>query len=72
MSCLASCCGLGIIEHDVVLPIVPMFHASAWGFPFNCTFVGATQVFPGSHLDPESLCELYVNEKVTVTGGTHS
>lgn len=69
MSCLVSCCGLGIIEHDVVLPIVPMFHASAWGFPFNCTFVGATQVFPGPHLDPESLCELYVNEKVTVTGG---
>lgn len=69
MSCLVSCCGLGIMEHDVALPIVPMFHASAWGFPFNCTLVGATQVFPGPHLDAESLCELYVNEKVTVTAG---
>ncbi len=69
MSCLVSCCGLGIIEHDVVLPIVPMFHASAWGFPFNSTFVGATQVFPGPHLDAENLCDLYVNEKVTVTAG---
>ncbi len=69
MSCLVSCCGLGIIEHDVVLPIVPMFHASAWGFPFNCTFVGAAQVFPGPNLDPESLCELFVKERVTVTAG---
>lgn len=69
MSCLVSCCGLGITETDTVLPVVPMFHASAWGFPFNCTFVGATQVFPGPHLDAESLLQLYETEKVTVTGG---
>jgi fatty-acyl-CoA synthase len=69
MSCLVSCCGLGITELDSVLPIVPMFHASAWGFPFNCTFVGAKQVFPGPYLDAESLLELYEKEKVTVTGG---
>lgn len=69
MSCLVSCCGLGITEVDSVLPIVPMFHASAWGFPFNCTFVGAKQVFPGPYLDPESLLDLYEKEKVTVTGG---
>jgi fatty-acyl-CoA synthase len=69
MSCLVSCCGLGITEMDVVLPVVPMFHASAWGFPFNCTFVGATQVLPGPHLDAESLLQLFDTEKVTVTGG---
>ena len=50
MSFLLSCTGAGINERDVVLPVVPMFHASAWGFPYSCTFVGATQVFPGSFL----------------------
>ena len=62
-------CGVGITEQDVVLPIVPMFHASAWGFPFVSTFNGATQVFPGPHLDPENLLQLFENEKVTITGG---
>ena len=69
MSFLLSCSGGGITEHDVVLPVVPMFHASAWGFPFSCTFVGSTQVFPGPHLDAESLLELLENEKVTMTAG---
>jgi fatty-acyl-CoA synthase len=69
MSFLVSCCGVGITERDVVLPVVPMFHASAWGFPFNCTFVGATQVFPGPYLDAESLLQLFDSEKVTLTGG---
>ena len=32
---------LGISEADVVLPVVPMFHANAWGFPFTCTLVGS-------------------------------
>jgi fatty-acyl-CoA synthase len=60
---------LGISEHDTVLPVVPMFHANAWGFPFTCTMVGAKQVFPGPHLDPESLLDAFVAEGVTVTGG---
>jgi fatty-acyl-CoA synthase len=46
-----------------------MFHANAWGFPFTCTLVGAKQVFPGPHLDPESLLDAFVQEQVTVTGG---
>jgi fatty-acyl-CoA synthase len=60
---------LGISERDTVLPVVPMFHANAWGFPFTCTFVGAKQVFPGPHLDPESLLDAFERERVTVTGG---
>jgi acyl-CoA synthetase (AMP-forming)/AMP-acid ligase II len=60
---------LGLREDDVVLPVVPMFHANAWGFPFTGTLVGATQVFPGPHLDPESLLEAFVQEEVTVTAG---
>jgi len=66
---LLSCSGFGITERDVMLPVVPMFHASAWGFPFSCTFVGATQVFPGPFLDAENLLQLFESEKVTLTGG---
>jgi fatty-acyl-CoA synthase len=60
---------LGVSERDVVLPVVPMFHVNAWGLPFTCTMVGATQVFPGPFLDPDSLLELLVSERVTVTAG---
>jgi fatty-acyl-CoA synthase len=60
---------LGLRESDTVLPVVPMFHANAWGFPFTCTLIGAKQVFPGPHLDPPSLLEAFVQEEVTVTAG---
>jgi fatty-acyl-CoA synthase len=69
MSGLLSCTGTGINELDVMLPVVPMFHASAWGFPYSCTFVGTTQVFPGPFLDAESLLQLFESEKVTLTAG---
>jgi fatty-acyl-CoA synthase len=69
LSSLLSCSGVGIMEQDIVLPVVPMFHAGAWGFPFNCTLVGAKQVFPGPYLDAESLLQLFESERVTVTGG---
>ena len=52
-----------------MLPVVPMFHANAWGFPFTCTFVGAKQVFPGPFLDGESLLEAFQQEQVTITAG---
>jgi acyl-CoA synthetase (AMP-forming)/AMP-acid ligase II len=60
---------LGVSETDVVLPVVPMFHVNAWGLPFTCTMTGAVQVFPGPFLDPDSLLELLVSERVTVTAG---
>jgi fatty-acyl-CoA synthase len=60
---------LGIRERDVVLPVVPMFHVNAWGLPFTSTLVGAKQVMPGPHLDPESLLEDFSQEKVTITAG---
>ena len=69
MAFLLSCTGAGISESDVMLPVVPMFHASAWGFPFSCTFAGATQVLPGPHLDADSLSELLVSEKITLIAG---
>jgi fatty-acyl-CoA synthase len=61
--------GLGISERDVILPVVPMFHANAWGYPYLATALGAKLVYPGPHLDPESLLEAFVEEKVTWTAG---
>ena len=60
---------LAVREDDVVLPVVPMFHANAWGFPFTCAMAGSTQVFPGPHLDPESLLDAFVEQGVTVSAG---
>ena len=66
---LAAADGLGIRERDSVLPVVPMFHVNAWGVPFASTMVGAKQVMPGMHLDPESLLEDFEQEQVTFTAG---
>ena len=59
----------GLREADVVLPVVPMFHANAWGLPYTATLVGAAQVLPGPFLDPASLLELLRDERVTFTAG---
>src|SRR5258706_4656553 len=61
--------GLGISESDTILPVVPMFHANAWGYPYLATMIGATLVYPGPHLDPESLLDAFVSEGVTWTAG---
>lgn len=60
---------LGVTEADVVLPVVPQFHAMAWGLPYACTYVGATIVMPGPHLKPEPLAEMIETERVTIAGG---
>jgi fatty-acyl-CoA synthase len=61
--------GLGISEQDAILPVVPMFHANAWGYPYLVAMLGAKQVFPGPHLDAESLLDDFVQEGVTWTAG---
>jgi fatty-acyl-CoA synthase len=60
---------LSLAEDDTVLPIVPMFHVNAWGLPFTCTWLGCNHVYPGPHLDPQSVLSLLVSERVTLTGG---
>jgi fatty-acyl-CoA synthase len=60
---------IGIAEHDVVLPVVPMFHANAWGLPYGALMQGAALVLPGPHLDPASLVDLFERERVTITAG---
>jgi fatty-acyl-CoA synthase len=68
---LTSCMGdvLGVRDRDTVLPVVPMFHAAAWGLPFDAIATGAKLLFPGPHLDPLSLLELMASERVTIAGG---
>ena len=61
--------GAAITERDVMMPVVPMFHVNAWGFPYTCAFMGAAQVHPGPHLDPQSLVELMASERVTMSAG---
>jgi fatty-acyl-CoA synthase len=55
----------GLSSFDVALPIVPMFHANAWGVVFNAPLVGAKLVLPGAKLDGASVYELLEAEKVT-------
>ncbi len=64
--------GIGLQESDSILPVVPMFHANAWGLPYAATMLGAKQVFPDRFLDPVSLTELIREEKVTFSSGVPS
>lgn len=56
-------------ESDTITPVVPMFHVNAWGLPFTSTMIGARQVYPGPHLDPVSLAELFSEQRVTIAAG---
>ncbi|MCX7358809.1 MAG: long-chain-fatty-acid--CoA ligase [Alphaproteobacteria bacterium] len=57
----------GCGARDVVLPIVPMFHANAWAIAFVAPMCGAKFVMPGAKLDGQSVYELLEGEKVTFT-----
>jgi fatty-acyl-CoA synthase len=60
---------LGVGEQDVIFPVVPMFHANAWGYPYVAAMTGASLMYPGPYLDPESLLEDMVEAKVTWAAG---
>jgi fatty-acyl-CoA synthase len=64
--CLAD--GVGIRGGDRVLPVVPMFHANAWGFPYACATTGATLVMPSCFVAPEPLAKAIETERVTIAG----
>ncbi|MEM7110890.1 MAG: long-chain fatty acid--CoA ligase [Chloroflexota bacterium] len=61
--------GLAMREDDVVLPVVPQFHAMAWGTPYSCMAAGACLVMPGPHLQPKPLAKMIEEERVTVAAG---
>ena len=58
---------MGMGGDDVVLPVVPMFHANAWGLALSCPATGANMVMPGAQMDGASIYELLDTEKVTIT-----
>jgi acyl-CoA synthetase (AMP-forming)/AMP-acid ligase II len=61
---------LGLTSRDVVLPVVPMFHANGWGFPHAAALAGAEQVLTGHFgADPHVVAELIEREGVTVAAG---
>ena len=60
---------MNISSRDTVLPVVPMFHANAWGIPYTATMMGASLVLPGPMLDAESVLDLLADEKVSLTAG---
>ena len=61
--------GPALSERDVVLPVVPMFHANAWGFPHAGVMMGSKQVMPGRFMDPLRIAQLMSQERVTVAAG---
>jgi fatty-acyl-CoA synthase len=52
---------------DVVLPVVPMFHANCWGLALTTPMAGATLIMPGAKLDGASIYELLDTYRVTFT-----
>jgi fatty-acyl-CoA synthase len=68
---LSTCSGwsFSLTEHDSVLPIVPMFHAMAWGLPYAAWMAGAGLVMPGRFLQAEPLCRLIAGERPTISAG---
>jgi fatty-acyl-CoA synthase len=56
-------------EKDIALPVVPMFHANAWGMPFAAVWFGTSLVLPGPYFTPKLLAELIEKERVTITAG---
>jgi len=61
--------GLGPTEEDRVLPVVPMFHANAWGLAHAAVACGADLVMPGPDLSPKGLAALIESERVTLAAG---
>ncbi len=60
---------LGVSQHDVVLPVVPMFHANSWGLPHAAVAAGAGLVMPGPDLSAPAIARLIVEQGVTLAAG---
>ena len=67
----ASVCsgnGMGLSFSDKALPIVPMFHANAWGLPYAALMAGADLVMPDRFMDAASMVNLIETQRPTVAG----
>ncbi|HYF25545.1 MAG TPA: AMP-binding protein, partial [Baekduia sp.] len=59
---------LNLSGRDRVLPIVPMFHANAWGLPYCCALTGASMLMPREHMQPHRLAGFIEQERATIAG----
>jgi fatty-acyl-CoA synthase len=68
---MGACLGnaFAISERDRLLPVVPMFHANAWGLAYAGLLSGADLIMPDQYLQPATLVRLIGDERVTVAGG---
>lgn len=60
---------LGARESDRILPVVPMFHANAWGLAHAGVASGADLIMPGPDLSGPAIADLVVEERVTIAAG---
>jgi fatty-acyl-CoA synthase len=56
---------MGVCSRDVVMPVVPMFHANCWGLALTSPMIGAAMVMPGAKLDGASIYQLLDEYRVT-------
>ncbi len=61
--------GTNLTDRDNVLPVVPMFHAMAWGLPYTALLAGSQLTMPGPDLSPAGLLDLIESERVTYAAG---
>ena len=68
---MGACLGnaFALSERDRVLPVVPMFHANAWGLPYASLLSGAALIMPDRDLQPATIVKLIGEERVTLAGG---
>jgi fatty-acyl-CoA synthase len=66
---LNASAGIGVMERDRLLPVVPMFHANAWGWGHAPLFAGAELVLPGPQMTPPAIAAMLEEERVTMTAG---
>jgi fatty-acyl-CoA synthase len=59
----------GVSERDTIMPVVPMFHANAWGLCQAAVMAGSSLAMPGPNMQPKALAELMESEKVTLAAG---
>lgn len=69
MHTISNLANFPIMATDAVLPVVPMFHAAAWGFPYQAVTKGAKLVYPGPDLSPPGIVGLIETERVTFSAG---
>src|SRR3954466_6319918 len=60
---------LGVCVLDVAMPVVPMFHANAWGLCQAAVMAGSNLAMPGPKMQPQAIAALMEGEKVTLAAG---